>query len=104
MQLPKPFFRIVASSLDNTHAAIDDCADITRIVRRRNYRQKRQVHAEWLARHFAAAPNLVCKCFRRSLRQGGYDAESTGIRDGGSQFGEADVMHATLNDWMVDAE
>ena len=95
---------IVAGGLDDLDAALDDRLQILGVRRRRDRGQDRQVHAERLVGHAAAALDLLAQILRRRLRQRGQDAEAAGIRDRGCQFGSADPLHAALNDRIFDAE
>ena len=89
---------------DDLDAAFPDGCDVFRIGRRAEGRQKGQIHAEWLIRHFVAARDLLCQQFRRSLRQSGDDPEPASIRHGGREFGKAHIVHSALDDRMFDAE
>ncbi len=95
---------VAAGRLDDLDAALDDRADVAGIVRRIDRRQERQVHADRLVGHVAAAADLFREGLRRLLRQAGDDAEPARVRHGGGQFGEADVVHAALDDRVLDAE
>ena len=104
LQRRQILLRASPGGLDDLDAAFDDGADVFRIGRGRKRRQERQVHAERLVGHVAAARDLARQQFRRLLRQPGDDAEPAGIRYRRCQFGEADIMHAALDDRMADAE
>jgi hypothetical protein len=48
--------------------------------------------------------DLVGQQFGRALREAGDDAQAAGVRHGSGQFGEADKVHAALDDGVLDAE
>ena len=104
LELRQVCLRVAAGGFDEAHASVDDGVDVTRIVGGGNARQECQVHAEGLVGHLAAAGNFVGEVLRSLLRQAGDDAQSAGIRHRGRQLGEADEMHAALNDGVFDAE
>jgi len=45
--------------------------------------------------------DFVGQSRRGGLRQTGNDAQTTGIGYGGGHFSIADIMHAALNNWML---
>jgi hypothetical protein len=96
--------RAAAGGLDDLDAAFPDRSDVFRIGRRREGRQEGQVHAERFVRHIVTAGDLLGEQFRCPLRQTGDDAEAAGIRHRRGQFREADIMHAALNDGVLDTE
>ena len=63
-----------------------------------------EIDAKRLIGHAPASRDLLGEKLRRPLRQAGDDAEAAGIRHRGCQFGKADVVHAALDDGMLDAE
>ena len=97
-------FGAAAGGFDRLDAAFPDRGDIFRIGRRGECRQEGQVHAERLVGHVTALGDFLGEQFRRALRQAGDDAEPTGIGDRGSELGEADIMHAALDDRVLDAK
>ncbi len=101
-QRRQPFLRVVAGGLDDLHAAFDDRLDIARIVGRRDRRQEGEVHAERLVGHLAAARDFLGEQLGRALGQAGDDAEAAGVGDRRGQFGEADKMHAALDDRVLE--
>jgi len=96
--------RIVPGGLNNFHTAFDDGFHIAWIVRRVDDRQERKVHADRLVSHVTTARDLICEVCRGFLRQGRNDAETASIRHGGSHFGKPDIVHAALDDRMLDSE
>ena len=100
----QPLLWVVASRLHGLDAAVDDGADVAGVVGRAHGRQEGEVHAERLVRHLAAARDFPGEVLRRALGQAGDDAEPTGLRNRGGHLGEADKMHAALDDRMLDAE
>jgi hypothetical protein len=99
-----PLLRVVAGGLHGLHAAVDDRLDVAGVVGRADRGQEGQVHAEGLVGHLAAAADLVGQQFRRALREAGDQTQAAGIRHGSGEFGEADKVHAALDDGMLDAE
>src|SRR6185437_14794494 len=57
-----------------------------------------------LVGHVAAARDFLGEQLRRLLRQAGDDTKAAGIRHCGCEFGKADIMHAALDDRMLDTE
>src|SRR5437016_1690374 len=104
LQHPHICFRAAAGGLDDLDAALDDGADIFGIGRRRKSRQESEIHTERLVRHLVAAGDFLCEQFRRLLRETGDDAQSAGVGDRRREFGKSDVVHAALDDRMLDAE
>jgi hypothetical protein len=96
--------RAAAGGLDDLHAAVDDDAHVLVVRRRHEHRQNREIHAEGLVGHLVAARDLLLEIGRRRLREAGDDAEPAGVGDGRGHLGVADVMHAALNDGVLDAE
>ena len=66
--------------------------------------QEREVHPERLVRHFAAAADLLGQQLWRFLGQAGDQPEAAGVGHGRGELGEADVVHAALDDGVADAE
>src|SRR5712671_3831803 len=81
-----------------------DRRDIFRIGRRGEAWQEGEVHAERLVGHVATTRDFLGEQFRRLLRQAGNDTKAAGVGDGGGKLGKADIMHAALDDRMLDAE
>ena len=100
----QPLGRVVTSGLDRFHAALDQRFDIARVVGLFNRGQKGQVHAEWLVGHLAAAADLFGQRLGVGLRQCGDHAQAAGIGNRSGQLGVTNVMHAALNDRMLDAK
>jgi hypothetical protein len=100
----KPLLRIVSRRLDDLDAAVDDRPDIAGIVGRRDGRQESKIDTERPVGHFAAATDLAGQRLRRALRQAGDDAEPAGRRHRRRQLGEADIVHAALDDRVLDLE
>jgi hypothetical protein len=61
--------RLVPGRLDDLHAAFDDGAAVFGVGRRIDRRQDREIDAERLVGHLAAALDLLGEMFRRRLRQ-----------------------------------
>ena len=95
---------IIARGLDDLDAAFDDGFDEAWIIWRRHGRQEGDVYAERLVRHVAAAGDFQCELFRRALRESRNDAKAACVRDRRRKLGEADKMHAALDDGMLNAE
>jgi hypothetical protein len=79
-------------------------AHVAGVVGRLDGGQKREVHAEGLVGHLAAARDLARQQLGRALRQAGDDAQPAGVGDGRGQLGKADEVHAALDDGVLDAE
>ncbi|MNF95683.1 hypothetical protein D3C84_784480 [compost metagenome] len=99
-----PLLRVVTSRLDDADTALDDGSDVARIVRGRDGRQEGQVHAERLICQGAATFYLTGQQLGCALCQAGDYPESPGVGDRSGQLREADVMHATLDDGVLDFE
>jgi len=82
---------IVASSLDNLDALLDNDIAILGIGRRSHGWEQGQVDTEGLVSHGAAAANLVTEMLRSGLRQGSQDSETAGIGHGRSKLGGSDL-------------
>src|SRR5690606_10446063 len=66
--------------------------------------QEREVHAERLVRHLVAAGDLAGEVLGGGLGQGGEDAQVLGVGYRGGELRVADVVHAPLDDRVLDAE
>jgi hypothetical protein len=97
-------FGIAAGGLDDLHPAFDDRADVLGIGRRSERGQEGQVHAEGPVGHLAATPDLPREQLRRLLRQPGDDPEASGVGNGRRQLGQADEVHAALDDGVSDSQ
>jgi len=74
------------------------------IVRRRYRRQESQIHSERLVGHAAAAGDFLTQLLRGALSQSGYDPEAPGVRNRRGELCKPNIMHASLNDRMANAE
>ena len=97
-------FRAAAGRFHNLHAAGNDRIDIFWVRRICEARQEREIDADRLVGHVIAFRDFLREVFRRRLRQRRDDAETARVGDGGGHLGEADKMHAALDDRMPDAE
>ena len=104
LQLGDVLLRIVAGGLDDANTRIDDRLTVLGIRRRRERRQNRQVHAEGFVGQFATAGDFTTQIIRRGLREGGDEAQRTGVCHRRNEFGTTDPLHAALHDRMLDAE
>ena len=95
---------IVARRFHDFHAALDDDTHQSGIVGRVDRGQEGQVHTERLVGHVLAARDLVGELFRRALRETGDNAETTRIGHRRCHLGKADIMHAALDDRVLDTE
>ncbi len=95
---------IVAGRLHDLDAGRDDGVDVFAVGARHERRQDRQVHAERLVGHLAAARDLLHQVLRRRLRQRGQETERAGIGDGRGQLGASDPLHAALHDGVLHPE
>ena len=77
---------------------------VLRVRRRRDRRQDREVHAERLIGHGAAARDLLPQILGCRLRECREDAEPARVGDCRGEFGRADPLHAALNDRIFDFE
>src|SRR4051812_46843675 len=96
--------RASPGGLDDLNSAFDDGIDVFRVGRAFEAGQESKIDAERLVGHVVAAGDFLCERLRRFLRQAGDDAEAAGIRYSGRELGEADEMHAALDDRMLDAQ
>jgi len=96
--------RVAPGCLDHFDAAFDHRFHNAGIIWRCQRWQNGNVHAKGLVRHVLAARNFVCEIFRRLLGEPGDNAEAASIGNSGRHFGKADIVHATLDDRMLDAE
>ena len=83
---------------------IDDRLRISLVVRRVDRREHRHVHAERLARHGPAPLDFVAQRVGGWLGQASDDAKAAGIRHCRCQLRPAHLLHAALNDGMLDLE
>ena len=97
-------FRAATGGFNNAHTTGDNRFDIARIIRIGEARQEGEVHTKRLVGHVIAFGNFIGQIFRRGLRQAGNDAKAAGIGNGSRHFGKADMVHAALNDRMLNAE
>jgi hypothetical protein len=95
---------IVAGRLDDLHAAFDDRADVAWIIRWCDRRQERQVHAERLVRHRAAACDLLREQLGRPLGEARDDAQASRVGDGRRQLRQPDEVHTALDNGMANSE
>ena len=70
----QPFRRVVARCFHCLHAALDQHADIARIVRCFHHRQKGEIDTKRLVRHVAAFFDFPRQVFGRALGEAGDDA------------------------------
>src|SRR5690606_6606573 len=95
---------IVAGGFHHLHATFDDGLDVARIIRLIHRWQKGQVYAERLVGHLTAAANLRGQRFGVRLSQRSDHAQPAGIGYRRCEFGITDVVHAALDDGMLDTE
>lgn len=82
---------IVASSLDDLDALLDNDIAILGIGGRGHGWEQSQVDTEGLVSHGAAAANLVTEMLRSGLRQSSQDSETAGIGHGRSKLGSSNL-------------
>ena len=99
-----PLRGIVARRLHDLDAALDDDLEQPRIVGGRESGKKGHVHAEGLVGHFPASRDFVGELLGRALREPRDDAEAAGVGDCRGKLGEANEMHAALDDRVFDAK
>jgi hypothetical protein len=104
VQRRQPLLRVVAGGLHRLDAAVDDGLDVAGVVGRADGGQEGQVHAEGLVGHGAATLDLGRQQLGRALRQPGDDAQPAGVGHRRGQLGKAHVVHAALDDGVLDAE
>src|SRR5690606_5166400 len=75
-----------------------------RVVRLLDRGQEGQVDAEGLVGHLAAAADFLGQRRRGGLGQGSDHAQAAGIGHGRGQLGIAYMVHATLDDRMLDTK
>ena len=95
---------VAARGLDDLHAALDDGPDVPGVVGRGYRGQERDIDAEGLVGHLAAAPDFLGERLGRLLGEAGDDAEAACVRYRCRQLGETDVMHAALDDGVLDSK
>lgn len=78
---------IVAGSLDNLDALLDNDIAVLGIRRGGHGGQQGQVDTEGLVGHGAAAADLVAQVLGGGLGQGRQDSETTSVRHGRSELG-----------------
>ncbi len=100
----QPFLRVVAGGFHRLDATLDDGLDIAGVVRLLDRGQEGQVDAERLVGHFPATADFLGQRRRSGLGQCGNHAQAAGIGHGGGQFGIADMVHAALNDRVLDTK
>jgi hypothetical protein len=100
----QPLRGIVARGLHGLDPALDDDLEQARIVGGCERGKERHVDAEGLVGHFAASRDLVGELLGCALGQASDDAEAARVGDGRGQLGEADEMHAALDDRVLDPE
>src|SRR6185312_8365880 len=96
--------RVVARSLYDPDAALDDDATVLGVRRRAHHRQNGEVDRERLPGHGPAALDLLPQRRRSRLCERRQDPECACVGNGGDQLRTADPHHATLDDGMLDAD
>ena len=101
-----PLARISARGLHHRHALVDDHLGVGAVVGGREARQKRKVHRERLTglQQSLARADLVPEELRRALGQGGDGAEPARVGHRRREGGVPDVVHAPLDDGVLDLE
>ena len=100
----QPLLRIVARRLHYLHPTLDDGLDVTGVIRLLHRRQKGQVHPECLVGHLTAAANFLGQRLGRWLSERSNHAQPARIGYRRSKFGITDMVHAALDDGMLDTE
>ena len=104
LQPRQMLLRVTAGCFHHRDPAVDDCIDIFRIGSRLERGQESEVHTERLVGQLMALGDFFRQVFRRLLGQPGDDAQTAGVRHRRRQFREADIVHAALDDRMLDTE
>src|ERR1700733_8075317 len=97
-------FGTAPGRFNDLDSAFPDGRDVFRIGRRGECGKESQIDAKRLVGQVVTARNFLGQQFRRSLRQAGDNAETSGIRYRGCEFGKIDIVHAALDDRMLDVE
>ena len=104
LELRQERLGVVARRLHDLDAGRDDGVDVFAVGARHERRQDRQVHAERLVGHLAAARDLLDQVLGRRLRQRREEAQRAGVGDRRGQLGAADPLHAALHDGVLHPE
>jgi hypothetical protein len=83
---------IVAGSLDNLDALLDNDITILGVGRRSHGWEQRQVNAKGLVCHGTAPADLAAEMLGSGLRQGGQDSKTSSVGDGRGELGSADLQ------------
>ena len=104
LELGQERLGVVAGGLHDLDARGDDGVDVFVVGPRHQRRQDRQVHAERLVGHLAAARDLLHEILGCRLRQRREEPERTGVGHGRGQLGATDPLHAALHDGVLHPE
>jgi hypothetical protein len=99
-----PGLRTPPGRLHDPHARAGDSVDIFGIGRRGEHRQECQVHAERTIGQILAAGDLTRQQLRRTLGEPGDHPQAARIGHRRGKLGQADMMHAALDDRVLDSK
>lgn len=97
-------FRVGACGFDDRDPALDNRVAVLVVGHRIHRRQDGEVDAERLVGEVAHPADLRGQRLGGRLRQGGEEAERSGLGHGRDEFGLAHGRHAAADDRVVDSE
>ena len=104
LQTRQVFGRVPSRGFDDLDSTVDNGVDVFGIGWCGESRHESQVDVKRLVGHFMAAGNFPGQVFRRRLRQAGDDTQSTCLGHGRGQLGVANLVHASLDNRVLDTK
>ncbi|MCY1179492.1 hypothetical protein D9M73_198960 [compost metagenome] len=96
--------RVVAGGFDHLHATLDDGVHPGAVVDILDGHRQGQVDAKRLVGELTGPLDLGAQVIRRRLRACRHHTECSGVGNGCRQLRATNPLHATFNDWIVDAQ